>query len=337
LAWLTLKEKTMLSKPPIDPSQTPSSLFLFVRQNWNISTPLTILTVTCSIVAVLALFGVLADPRQVLGQPVWAKTTKFAISFGLYGASMTWMLGMLKTRASKIAGGIIASMLMLEIGLIITQAIRGRAIHFNVATPLDNTLWNIMSVGIFVFLLAAIIATILLLRVKLESRVLKWSLSLGLILTLIGLLQGFTMTSENALQTKALKAGRQINFAGAHTVNAIQDGGPGIPFLGWSTDHGDLRIGHFIGIHGLQVIPLLGFFLMRRRSSWLLENHRVGLVFIAAFGYLGFAALVTWQALRDQSIISPDALTLQVFAGIVSIIVFSSLGVVAHARRKLRA
>jgi hypothetical protein len=327
----------MLSMTPNEQPLVNSSLSTIIRKFWNINTPLTVLTITCSIVAVLALFGVLADPRQVLGQPVWAKTTKFAISFGLYGASMIWMLGMLKTRVAKIAGGIIASMLMLEIGLIITQAIRGRAIHFNVATPLDTTLWNIMSVGIFVFLIAAFIATILLLRVKSESRVFKWSLRLGLMLTLIGLLQGFTMTSENALQAKASKAGQQLNFAGAHTVNAIQDGGPGIPFLGWSTDHGDLRIGHFVGIHALQIIPLLGIFLMRRRSSWLSENHRVGLVFIGATGYLSLAALVTWQALRDQSIVSPDALTIQVFASIVGAVGLSSLSVLAHARRKLSA
>lgn len=327
----------MLSTTPNDQSQANSSLLTTIRKSWNVNTPLTVLTVACAIIAVLAVFGVLADPRQVLNQPVWAKTTKFAISFGLYGASMIWMLGMLKTRISKIVGNIIASMLMLELGLIITQAIRGRAIHFNQTTPLDSTLWNIMGLGISVFLVAAIVATILLLRVKLESRVFKWSLGLGLILTLFGFLQGFTMTSPNALQTAALQSGQKLELVGAHTVNAIQDGGAGIPFLGWSTDHGDLRIGHFVGIHALQIIPLLGIFLMRRRSSWLPENHRVGLVFIAALGYLGFAALVTWQALRDQSIVSPDALTIQVFAGILAAIVLSSLGVITHARRKLSA
>jgi hypothetical protein len=51
----------------------------------------------------------------------------------------------------------------------------------------------------------------------------------------------------------------------------------------------------------VQVIPLLGVLLMRGRQRWLSESHRVGLVFIAAFGYLGLAALVTWLALRDQS------------------------------------
>jgi hypothetical protein len=315
--------------------QTPSRIQTIIQNNWNINKPLTILTLGCAIIAVLAIFGVLADPRQILGQPVWAKTTKFAISIALYGTSMIWMLGMLKTRASTIAGNIIGATLILEMLLLITQAIRGRAMHFNVATPIDTALWGTMSFGILIFSIAAIVATILLLRVKLESRVLVWSLRLGLILAILGFAQASLMTGPNTLQMNALKAGQKLEMIGAHTVNAIQDGGAGLPFLGWSTDHGDLRIGHFIGMHGLQIIPLLGIFLMRRRSKWLTENHRVGLVFIAAIGYAGLVGLVTWQALRDQSIISPDTLTIQVFAGIVGAVVLSSLAVITHARSKI--
>jgi hypothetical protein len=329
--------KTMLTTTPNDQSPANSSLPTIIRNSWNINTPLTILTVACAIIAVLAVFGVLADPRQVLNQPVWAKTTKFAISLSLFGATMIWMLGMLKTRAARVAGNIMGSILILEMMLIITQAVRGRAMHFNIATPLDSALWGAMGIGIQVFSIALLVAAFFLMRAKLESRALLWSLRLGLIVAILGFAEGSLMTSPNTLQNAALQSGQKLDLVGAHTVNVIQDGGSGIPFLGWSTDHGDLRIGHFVGIHALQIIPLFGIFLMRRRSSWLLENHRVGLVFIAALGYLGFAALVTWQALRDQSIISPDTLTIQVFAGIVSIIVFSSLGVVAHARRKLSA
>jgi hypothetical protein len=90
-------------------------------------------------------------------------------------------------------------------------------------------------------------------------------------------------------------------------------------------------------MHGLQVIPLLGILLMRRRSKWLTESHRVGLVFIAAIGYAALVGLVTWQALRDQSIISPDTLTIQVFVSIAGAVILSSLAVIFHARSKLNA
>jgi hypothetical protein len=133
---------------------------------------------------------------------------------------------------------------------------------------------------------------------------------------LIGFTEGFLMTGPNAPQRAALAAGQQIDLVGAHTVNGF-DGGPGLPFAGWSTNHGDLRVGHFAGIHAAQIIPLLGILLLRRREKWLREGHRLALVGIGAGGYLGLVALVTWQALRDQPLLQPDALTLGALAGLV--------------------
>jgi hypothetical protein len=320
-------------------NSTPATLLEFIRRGSSLSRALTVLTIACATIAVLALVGVFADPRQVLGQPVWAKTTKFSISIALYGASMLWILGLLKDRAPRavrIVSNGVAAILGLEMILLITQAIRGRAMHFNIATPLDTALWSIMGLGIMVFWGFALVAAVVMLRQNIGSRSFTWSLRLGLIVVLIGFAQGFLMTGPNNLQLAALQSGQKLDLVGAHTVNSIRDGGPGIPFLGWSTNHGDLRVGHFIGIHAIQLIPLLGLFLMRRRESWLTESHRVGLVWVGAIGYLGLVGLITWQALRDQSIISPDALTITGFSSLIGIVLVASATIVTHARNAIR-
>jgi len=56
--------------------------------------------------------------------------------------------------------------------------------------------------------------------------------------------------------------GAAMIIANAHTIGA-PDGGPGMPVVQWSTIAGDLRIAHFLGLHGKQIFPLMGFALAR--------------------------------------------------------------------------
>src|SRR5215212_1323917 len=106
-----------------------------------------------------------------------------------------------------------------------------------------------------------------------------------------------------------LDAGEPVNVIGAHSVG-VEDGGPGLPLVGWSTEGGDLRVPHFVCLHGMQILPLVGWLLTQpgARRRWP-ERHRIGLVWVAGLGYLGLTALLTWQALRGQSIIAADQVT----------------------------
>ncbi len=78
---------------------------------------------------------------------------------------------------------------------------------------------------------------------------------------------------------------------------------------------GDLRIGHFVGLHALQVLPLLGFGLAATRLG---GSARSAVVTVAAVGYGALVVLLTWQALRGQPLLAPDPLTRTTLAVLVT-------------------
>jgi hypothetical protein len=314
----------------------PSSLLNLGEVNryfWSVNRPMTILFWAMVVTSVLGFLGLLFDPRTVMGQPTWAKTTKFSLSLVLYTSTMLWIFGYdtLRPRLSRFILSASAYILGFEMILMIFQGARAVPMHFNNTTSFDATLFGIMAVTITLLWFVNALGIAVLTVQKVPSRAFAWSLRLGLIIALAGMLEGFMMTSPTSAQMALLRAGQHSDMIGAHTVGA-PDGGPGLPLLGWSTTHGDLRIGHFVGLHGLQIIPLLGLFLMLRRERWLTERHKVLLVMIGAAGYLGLAVLVTWQALRGQPLIAPDLLTITVLAALVTATLTAASVVLLHAR-----
>jgi hypothetical protein len=295
----------------------PLSFARLLRRAWEINTTLTVFVLLAMGLFLAGVIGMLIDPRIVLGMPNWAKSTKFGMSLALYGATLLALLPLLpsRPRLAAIIGHASGGILILEIVLIALQAVRGVPMHFNIGTTFDATLWGIMSVSIMIFWVITLIGVVLVMREKFTDRVLGWGVRLGMLIVLIGFAQGFLMTSPNATQMSALTRGEQIDLIGAHTVGAL-DGGPGIPLLGWSTQHGDLRIGHFIGIHAIQVVGLLA--LLLRRSKIKIPTQ-VALVWISAAVYFGLVVLVTWQALRDQPLLAPDQLTLNALFGLIGV------------------
>jgi hypothetical protein len=195
--------------------------------------------------------------------------------------------------------------LLVEIVIIDLQAWRGTTSHFNVGTTLDGVLFSIMGVAIIVQTLAAVAVAVALWKQQFSDRALGWALRIGMTVTIIGAMTGGLMTRPTRAQLDSAQAGNRITIVGAHTVGA-PDGGPGLPGTGWSREHGDIRVAHFLGLHALQILPLLALAVTRR--GWH-EIKRVRIVWAISASYVSLFALLLWQALRGQSVIAPDGTT----------------------------
>jgi hypothetical protein len=278
-----------------------------LRTLWHTDTRLT--AVGLAMVALLAATAIalIVDPRQVLGAPLWMKPAKFAASIAIYTLTLAWVFTYLPEwrRTRRVVSWVTAVTLVLEVVIIDVQAWRGTTSHFNVGTPVDGVLFTVMGIAILVQTLSAVAVAVALWRQRFADPALGWALRFGMTLTLMGAMTGGLMTQPTRAQIDAARAGARMTVAGAHTVGA-PDGGPGLPGTGWSREHGDIRVAHFIGLHALQVLPLVALLFVRR--GWQ-GARRVRMVSAIAASYASFFALLLWQALRGQSVMTPDATT----------------------------
>jgi hypothetical protein len=245
--------------------------------------------------------------RPLTGVSAWLKPAKFAISTAIFSGTMAWLYRYISVwpRFVRAMGWVLAAVLVLEVGIIHVQAARGTTSHFNVGTPLDLALGGIMGVSIAVLWLASVGMLVALFRQKFSDPAWGWWLRMGMLVTVLGSASGGLMVRPTSQQAEALRAGYSVSSVGAHTVGG-PDGGPGLAGVGWSTRHGDLRIPHFFGLHGVQIIPFLGWLVLRRSRA---DRKQASRAFAAATSYLGLVAILTWQALRGQSIVEPDGAT----------------------------
>ena len=284
-----------------------------LRRAWAFNWPLT-LTVLINLALVpIVVAAMLVDPKVITGVNGWIKPFKFTVSAAVYAATFLWLLTLVQGRRRWVqaAANVTAFALMVEIVLIIMQVVRGTASHFNISTPFDAAVFTTMGVLITLVAIFNLMVGIWLVFQRMPDPVLAWSVRLGVLVSFVGMLVGYIMTSgPTAAQLAAAEAGLPLTIVGAHNVG-VADGGPGLPLLGWSTIGGDLRIGHFVGLHAMQVLPMLGFVLTRAWATrrWSLRQ-RTQLVWLGGAAYLGVTMLVTWQALRGQSIVAPDMVTL---------------------------
>ncbi|HEV2199997.1 MAG TPA: hypothetical protein VGR73_09250 [Bryobacteraceae bacterium] len=281
---------------------------VLLEKMWTESTALTLCCAVMLAAFIACALGIVIDPRTIAGVPAWLKPAKFAISSAIFAGTIAWLFQYITIwpRFKRIAGWMLSIILVLEVGIIDVQAARGTTSHFNVGTPVDSALFLIMGVAIGVLWAISVGIAYALFRQPFANQTWGWSLRLGMLIFVLGAATGGIMLSPAPEQRQALAGHQNVASIGGHTVGA-PDGGEGLPGVGWSLQHGDLRIPHFFGLHALQILPFLGWLILRYRGP-------TRLLFTAAAAYLALIGILTWQALRGQSVVEPDAATLAAFA-----------------------
>jgi len=199
---------------------------------------------------------------QLLGVNIWYKPIKFAISIGLYVLTMAWYCFYLPSFNITLFNWTIIILFGFEMLHIALQAGRGQASHFNLSTPLYAILFQLMGLATAIVTLYTAYIWVLFFKNDFPnlSMAYVWGIRLGIIIFVIFSLEG------------AFMGGRM-----AHSVWG-EDGNIGIPLLNWNKKYGDLRIPHFIGMHALQVLPLLAHYLIKNTNAILIVSALYGLL-----------------------------------------------------------
>lgn len=230
----------------------------------------------------IAAAGLMFDSRTVLGINPWIKPLKFLLSALIFMATVAWLLKDAGyPRQSAAIGWIVAIAMIVENALIGVQSARGIQSHFNFTTPFNAGIFSTM--GLFIVLNSIAVAWLGVLYLSPEKPLAPgylWGVRLGILVFLLG----------------SAEAGLMLRIA-RHTVGA-PDGGPGLPFVNWSTRFGDLRIGHFAGLHALQALPLAGWWIDRMGVP-----NASAAVMLAAAAYSALFVVLTLQALAGKPLI----------------------------------
>jgi hypothetical protein len=230
----------------------------------------------CFGLALIFLFLTKITTRQIHGVNAWYKPFKFASSVFLFSWTMGWYCYYLAEFNIRLFNWTVIILLGFEILYIAFQAGKGQLSHFNISTPLYYMLYTLMG-------LAATLVTIYTAYVGLLFFIQSfpslpnhyvWSIRLGILIFVIFSFEGALM-------------GSRMN----HSVGALNDNSNWY-IVGWSKTFGDLRVSHFIGMHALQALPLLSFYIFK--------NTNATIIISLLYGLLATATLI--QALQGKPI-----------------------------------
>lgn len=241
----------------------------------------------CFLLAVGCLSGLIIDDRTLMGISVWLKPMKFAISIAIYALTVGYLITFYpySKRKKWFINGLTAWTLLIELGIIVYQGAMGVQSHYNMTSAFDALLFAAMGILVAINVLVMILFIFDTIRLKLKTaKSIQFAILIGWIVVLAGSWIGGQMISQMS-----------------HTVGAA-DGGAGLPFINWSTVAGDLRIAHFFGLHGIQIIPLFALWVYRK---WEMSSRKQ-VIIVTIFGllYATWIGLTFYQAKLGMALLN---------------------------------
>lgn len=231
------------------------------------------------VAAVVSVAMIQFTDTQVLGINAWIKPMKFYFSIWIFCWTMGWLLHELANKKAVRRYNIMVVIVMtIEMLIINGQAAMGETSHFNNSTPLNGMLFSIMGIAITTLgVWTGVMAWRFFKQKQFDAPMAYiWGIRLGIVLFVFFSFEGGLMAARLS-----------------HTVGAV-DGSNGLPVVNWSRQHGDLRIAHFFGMHALQILPLLGYYVFRSKQQ----------VLVATAIYFIAVSLVLIQAMMGKALIS---------------------------------
>ncbi|MEI7504309.1 MAG: hypothetical protein WCJ61_13595 [Paludibacter sp.] len=224
--------------------------------------PLFYFSVCCFALAFIFLLLTKISSVQLLGVNIWNKPFKFALSIGIYAISMAWYCYYLPSFNISFFNCTVIILFGFEVLYIALQALRGQKSHYNLSTPLYAMLFQLMGLSALIITIFTAYVGVLFFINNLPELPLAylWGIRFAIIIFVIFSLVGGIMGARMS-----------------HSVGG-EDGRDGIPLLNWSKKLGDLRIAHFIGMHALQVLPLLGFYILKNTIAIIILSSLYGLL-----------------------------------------------------------
>ena len=189
--------------------------------------------------------------QMVYGVNAWFKPFKFAVSIGLYAWTMAWYCSYLPNFKIEIFNWVVIVLFGFEIFYIALQAGKGQLSHYNLSTPMYSLLYFFMALAAtIVTIYTAYIGWLFFINTFPKLPVYYvWAIRFSIVIFVLFSFEGFAM-------------GSRFN----HSVGALNDNSNWF-IVGWSKTVGDLRVAHFIGMHALQLLPFLSYYVLKNTKA----------------------------------------------------------------------